>query len=245
MLRWENISHRFGFTDVLQDINLTLKKGRVLSLVGPSGCGKSTLLNIAAQLFDPTEGELSNTFERLAIVFQDHRLLPWKRGLENISYGLKARGMAKPERHKIARKLALRMGLDDDDLTKFPHELSGGMRQRVSLARALAVKPDLLLLDEPFSALDVGLRRDLQDLVVSLICERGLSGVFVTHDLSEALRLSDEIVVMAPDPGRIVYRQQIALPVADRDETYVFQAVGKLMQVPAVDAAFRIDEKAA
>ena len=119
------------------------------------------------------------------------------------------------------------------------------MRQRVSLARALAVAPDLLLLDEPFSALDVGLRRDLQDLVVSLISEHGLSGVFVTHDLSEALRLSDEIIVMAPDPGRIVYRQQIALPVVDRDETYVFQAVGELMQVPAVDAAFRIDEKAA
>ena len=245
MLRWENISHRFGFTDVLEDINIELEKGKVISLVGPSGCGKSTLLNIAADLFDPTDGELINTFERLSIVFQDHRLLPWRRGIDNIAYGLKARGMPKNQRHETARKLAYRMGLDDDDLTKFPHELSGGMRQRVSLARALAVDPDLLLLDEPFSALDVGLRRDLQDLVVSLISEHGLSGVFVTHDLSEALRLSDEIVVMAPDPGRIVYRQQIALPVVDRDETYVFQAVGELMQVPAVDAAFRIDEKAA
>ncbi|HBQ36172.1 MAG TPA: hypothetical protein DD729_04945 [Rhodobacteraceae bacterium] len=245
MLRWENISHRFGLNDVLEDIDIVLEKGKVISLVGPSGCGKSTLLNIAAGLFDPSQGELVNGFERLAIVFQDHRLLPWRRAVDNIAYGLKARGIAKNERHKIAGKLALRMGLDDDDLSKFPHELSGGMRQRVSLARALAVEPDLLLLDEPFSALDVGLRRDLQDLVVSLIAEHGLSGVFVTHDLSEALRLSDEIVVMAPDPGRIVYRQQIALPVVQRDETYVFQAVGELMQVSAVDAAFRIDEKAA
>ncbi|PIE16925.1 MAG: hypothetical protein CSA68_00310 [Rhodobacterales bacterium] len=245
MLHWQHISHRFGLTDVLEDIDLSLQKGRVLSLVGPSGCGKSTLLNIAAGLLDPTEGVLINEFERLAIVFQDHRLLPWRRGIDNIAYGLKARGMPKAERHAAARQLARRMGLDDEDISKFPHELSGGMRQRISLARALAVQPDLLLLDEPFSALDVGLRRDLQDLVVSLIAEHGLSGVFVTHDLSEALRVSDEIIVMAPDPGRIVYRQQIALPVAERDETYVFQAVGQLMQVPAVDAAFRVNEKAA
>lgn len=245
MLRWKNINHSFGLTEVLEDISLTLEKGKVLSLVGPSGCGKSTLLNIAADLIDPTEGEVSNSFERLAIVFQEHRLLPWRRAIDNISYGLKARGIAKLERYRIATKLATRMGLDTDDLTKFPHELSGGMRQRVSLARALAIEPDLLLLDEPFTALDVGLRRDLQDLVISLIGEHGLSGVFVTHDLSEAVRLSDEIVVLAPNPGRIVYRQKIVLPVAERDETYVFRAVGDLMQVPAVDAAFRVDEKAA
>lgn len=178
-------------------------------------------------------------------MFQDHRLLPWRRAIDNIAYGLKARGINRDSRHETARRLGHRMGPDDEDLTKFPHELSGGMRQRVSLARALAIDPDLLLLDEPFTALDVGLRRDLQDLVISLINEHGLSGVFVTHDLSEAVRLSDEIVVLAPDPGWIVYRQQTALPSTRRDETYVFRAVGELMQVPAVNAAFRIDEKAA
>lgn len=244
MLRWENINHSFGLTDVLEDINLQVDKGRILSLVGPSGCGKSTLLNIAADLLEPSEGVLINTFERLAIVFQEHRLLPWRRGLDNIAYGLKARGVPRDERRNEARRLGHRMGLDDDDLTKFPHELSGGMRQRVSLARALAVQPDLLLLDEPFTALDVGLRRDLQDLVISLISEHKLSGVFITHDLSEAVRLSDEIIVMAPDPGRVVYRKLIEMPATERDETYVFRAVGELMQVPAVDAAFRVDEKA-
>lgn len=244
MLRWENINHSFGLTDVLENINLHVEKGRVLSLVGPSGCGKSTLLNIAADLLEPSEGVVINSFERLAIVFQEHRLLPWRRALDNIAYGLKARGVSRNERHQEARRLGHRMGLDDDDLTKFPHELSGGMRQRVSLARALAVQPDLLLLDEPFTALDVGLRRDLQDLVIGLISEHQLSGVFVTHDLSEAVRLSDEIVVLAPDPGRVVHRKQIELPASERDETYVFQAVAELMQVPAVDAAFRVDEKA-
>lgn len=245
MLRWENISHRFGLTDVLENINLQVDAGRVLSLVGPSGCGKSTLLNIAANLLEPSEGVISNSFERHTIVFQEHRLLPWRRALDNIAYGLKARGVNRNKRHQEAQRLGHRMGLDDEDLTKFPHELSGGMRQRVSLARALAVQPDLLLLDEPFTALDVGLRRDLQDLVISLIMEHHLSGVFVTHDLSEAVRLSDEIVVLAPDPGRIVYRQKLTLPANERDEIYVFHAVGELMQIPAVDAAFRIDEKTA
>lgn len=242
MLAWHHINHAFGLTDILEDVSIRLEKGRVLSLVGPSGCGKSTLLNMAADLLEPLEGTVENSFERMAIVFQEHRLLPWRRAIDNISYGLKARGMGRRERHAIARKLILRMGLRTDDLTKFPHELSGGMRQRVALARALAIEPDLLLLDEPFSALDVGLKRDLQDLVASLITDYQLSAVFVTHDLAEAMRFSHEIVVLAPAPGRIVYRHTIDTPYDERDDAFIFQAVGHLMQIPAVDSAFRVDE---
>lgn len=241
-LAWEKVEHSFGLTSVLEDIDLEVKSGRVLSLVGPSGCGKSTLLNMAAGLLEPTEGEVVNNFQRTAVVFQEHRLLPWRRAIDNIGYGLKALGTSSKERRERAQKLAVRMGLHPDDLHKFPHELSGGMRQRVSLARALAINPDLLLLDEPFSALDVGLKRDLQDLVAGLIDEHTLTGVFVTHDLAEAVRLSHEIVVLAPAPGRIVHRHKISKPYKERDETFVFHSVGELMQVPTVDAAFRVDE---
>lgn len=244
-LSWVDVSHEFGLTEVLRGIDLTLEKGRIISLVGPSGCGKSTLLAMAAGLIEPSGGEVENRFERTAMMFQEHRLLPWRRARENIAFGLKARVVARQERRRVAEALGLRMGLDHEDMGKFPHELSGGMRSRVALARALAVAPDLLLLDEPFSALDVGLRRDLQDLVSRLIRVEALSAILVTHDISEAVRMSDEIIVLAPSPGRIVYRHGLDLPVGDRDETYVFQTVGRLMQVPEVNAAFRVDEKAA
>lgn len=244
MLSWNNVSHKFALTEVIKHIVLAAAPGHVLCLVGPSGCGKSTLLNMAAGLIEPSSGSVCNTFRRTACVFQEHRLLPWRRAIDNIGYGLKAMNIPKHLRDERARELAFRMGLDDGDLTKFPHELSGGMRQRVSLARALAVDPDLLLLDEPFSALDVGLKRDLQDLVANQIAERGLTAVFVTHDMTEATRLSHEIVVFAPSPGQIVHRHSINQPHGDRNEVFVFNTVAELMQIPAVDAAFRVDERA-
>lgn len=244
MLAWHDIAHKFALTTVLEGVDLEVAPGRVLCLVGPSGCGKSTLLNMAAGLIEPSSGEVQNTFQRTACVFQEHRLLPWRRAIDNIAYGLKALSMPKRQRHDRARALAYRMGLDDDDLIKFPHELSGGMRQRVSLARALAVDPDLLLLDEPFSALDVGLKRDLHDLVADQIAQRGLTAVFVTHDLAEAARLSHEIVVFAPAPGTIVHRHTLNQAYNARSDAFVFSTVADLMQIPAVDAAFRVDERA-
>lgn len=231
-----------GHAPAADNVSLEIGDEEFMVLLGPSGCGKSTLLNMAACLLESTEGRVENTFSRTAVVFQEHRLLPWRRAIDNIGFGLKALGQPKPERHETAQRLAARMGLLPIDLDKFPHELSGGMRQRVALARALAVDPDLLLLDEPFSALDVGLKRDLQDLVAGLIRERQLTCVFVTHDLSEAVRLSHEIVVLAPAPGRIVHRHAIVEPYEARSETFVFRNVAELMQVPAVDTAFRVDE---
>ena len=242
MLRWQGVSHDFALTTVLKDIDLAVGRGRVLCLVGPSGCGKSTLLNMAAGLLDATEGTVLNGFRRTACVFQEHRLLPWRRAIDNIGFGLKALGMTRPARRRRGLRLAGRMGLADSDADKFPHELSGGMRQRVSLARALAIEPDLLLLDEPFSALDVGLKRDLQDLVAELIVENDLAAVFVTHDLSEAVRLCHDIVVLAPTPGRIVHRKHFPQPYAERDDRFVFSAVGDLLRAPEVDMAFRVKE---
>ncbi|QGY38630.1 ATP-binding cassette domain-containing protein [Pseudodesulfovibrio cashew] len=239
MLTWNEVSHDYGAGPVLADVSLRVEPGEVLTLAGRSGCGKTSLLHMAAGLLTPSSGRVENRFSRTVCVFQDPRLLPWRRALDNIAFGLKAQGVAKLERQEAARTLAGRMGLSPRDLTKFPHQLSGGMRQRVSLARALAVKPDLLLLDEPFSALDVGLRRELQDLVLTRIVEDGLAAVFVSHDLAEAVRVSRRIVILAPGPGRVVHEQTATAPLTSRDDNFIRQRTAALLAAPAVDSALR------
>lgn len=239
-LQWRHVGHSFGAEDVLHDVSLRLKAGRILTIVGRSGCGKTTLLNMAAGLVRPERGEVVNGFSKTACVFQEPRLLPWRRAAQNIGFGLKAEGVPRSGRGPVVERLARRMGLSSGDLSKYPHEMSGGMRQRVSLARALAVDPDLLLLDEPFNALDVGLRRELQDLLVRLIEENGLAAVFVTHDLPEAVRVSHHIVVLAPGPGRVVFARHIDKPFAARDDVFVYETVGDLLRRPEVARAFAL-----
>ncbi|EGB13308.1 ABC transporter related protein [Pseudodesulfovibrio mercurii] len=238
VLAWEHVHHDYGDGPVLADVSLRVLPGEVLALAGRSGCGKTSLLHMAAGLLAPGRGRVVNTFAHTACVFQEPRLLPWRRTVDNIAFGLKALGVPRADRLDRARRLAGRMGLNPGDLAKFPHELSGGMRQRVSLARALAVEPDLLLLDEPFSALDVGLRRELQDLVRSLMEERGLAAVFVTHDPAEAVRLSHRVVILAPSPGRVVHDQAIDRSPADRDADFVRRTTAELLAAPPVRAAF-------
>lgn len=215
-----------------------------MALVGPSGCGKTTLLNLAAGLLDPWEGRIDCHFERPAMMFQQPRLLPWKRTRDNIALGLKAASQSRAARHATASALALKMGLTADDLDKYPSALSGGMQSRAALARAFAVQPDLLLLDEAFSALDIGLKSELYQL---LACERVVSGcavLMITHDLMEAIRLADRILVMAGSPGRIDAEHAIATPVAERDEDWVFARTAEFIRWPDIRAAFALPERA-
>ncbi|QKK01474.1 MAG: ATP-binding cassette domain-containing protein [Pseudomonadota bacterium] len=237
-LRLEQIGHRFGPTAVVEDIDLCLHAGRCAALVGPSGCGKTTLLRIAAGLLEPESGRMTSRFERPACVFQEPRLLPWRRAEANIALGLEARGVGRHEAGRRARALGQRVGLNEDALTRYPHELSGGMRQRVALARALAIDPDLLLLDEPFSALDIGLRFDLQNLLLAELRERGTAALLVTHDLREALRLADELVVLTPEPGRVVMRMCPDRPRRQRDGDWLQRNLSGLLAEPAVAGAF-------
>ena len=236
-----NLSHKFGATEILQKIDFSLEQGKVMSIVGPSGSGKTTLLHLCGSLLEVVDGSVENSFESQAFAFQDARLLPWQTTLDNIAFGLKGQGMAKKQRHTLATKMAIKLGLDIEDLTKFPKDLSGGMRQRVAFARALVIKPELMFLDEPFSALDIGLKKELQHLLMALVIKENLTIFFITHDLSEAIQLSDEILVLDADPGRIVKRIVLDKPRLARDDDYIFNATRNLMQDKQIIDTFELN----
>ena len=241
-LNIHRVAHRFGYQRVLEDIDLHVAPGEAVALVGPSGCGKTTLLNLAAGLLSPWEGCVECSFRRPAMMFQQPRLLPWKRTRDNIALGLKAAGQPRAARHATAAALALRMGLTEDDLDKYPSALSGGMQSRAALARALAVQPDLLLLDEAFSALDIGLKSELYRLLAEERDNRHCAVLMITHDLMEAIRLADRILVMAGSPGRIVAEHRVDTPLAERDESWVFTRTAEFIRWPDIRTAFALPE---
>lgn len=238
-LKIENLAHAFDNKPVLESINLELKQGKVMAVVGRSGCGKTTLLNLIADLLEVDQGSIINDFSSSAVLFQDSRLLPWKTSKDNIAWGMKAQGINRKERDNVARKLASDLGLTEADLEKYPHELSGGMKQRVAMARSFAVKPELLLLDEPFSALDIGLKEDLYSLLIEQIEQQALTVLFITHDLMEAVKLADEIIVLTDTPGRQAYRYLCDRPRKARDQAYIYENAMALINKQVVKNAFR------
>jgi NitT/TauT family transport system ATP-binding protein len=193
----------------LKNINLDIREGEFISLLGPSGCGKSTLLKIIAGLLGATDGtvridgnSITAPGPERAVVFQDYALFPWMTVESNVEFGLEARGVSPAERHKVSAELLGVVGLRDF-AKKYPHHLSGGMKQRVSIARALAVDPKFLLMDEPFGALDAQTRSTMQEELLRIWKSYRKTVVFVTHSIEEAIYLSDRIVVMTARPGRI------------------------------------------
>jgi NitT/TauT family transport system ATP-binding protein len=195
--------------EALRDIDLDLPRGKLTSLLGPSGCGKTTLLKIVAGLVTPTAGTVrvgGKTVDgpgpERAFVFQDFALMPWATVMRNVAFGLELRGIGRARREEIAKRYIAEVGLSGFE-NKFPHELSGGMRQRVGLARALSVDAEVLLLDEPFSAVDEQNRRKFQEDLIRLREVQKKTFIFVTHSIEEAVYLSDRIVLLSPRPGRI------------------------------------------
>ena len=234
MLHFTKVSLDFGEEPVIASLDLQLAAGEFVVVIGPSGCGKTTLLRLASGLLSPRAGRIDNQFLRKASVFQDPRLLPWASAVDNAAFGLKALGQNRGRRRQRAAELLRRLGLAETDLAKRPAALSGGMRQRVAIARALAVEPGLLLMDEPFAALDIGLRQHLQDLVRDEAQSRHIATLFVTHDLAEAIRLASRIIVLSPRPARVV----ADIPnIPLRDPAEVFAAAAALLRHPDIESA--------
>ncbi len=198
---------------ILKDISFSVQQGEIVCILGPSGCGKSTLLRIIGGFDLPDKGSVLRDGEEVKkpstdaiLIFQDfNQLLPWKTVMENVMYPLKINkiGSSKKEREDIAMRHLNMTGLDDS-FHSYPHQLSGGMKQKVSLARALAIKPSVLLMDEPFGSLDALTRHHLQALLVDMWKETGVTIIFVTHDVQESIILGDKIIIMDRNPGRIL-----------------------------------------
>jgi NitT/TauT family transport system ATP-binding protein len=198
-----------GGVEALSDMTLDFPEGQLTSLLGPSGCGKTTLLKIIAGLLPPTKGEVfvdgakvTGPGPERAFVFQDFALMPWASVIRNVAFGLELKGMGRAEREAIAKKYIAAVGLKGFERS-YPHELSGGMRQRVGLARALSVNAKVLLMDEPFSAVDEQTRRKFQEDLLELIAREQKTFLFVTHSIEEAVYVSDRVVLLSRRPSRV------------------------------------------
>ncbi|HEP0604978.1 taurine ABC transporter ATP-binding subunit [Raoultella ornithinolytica] len=212
MLQISHLSADYGGKPALTDINLTLDSGELLVVLGPSGCGKTTLLNLIAGFVPYQHGSITLEGQRVegpgaerGVVFQHEGLLPWRNVQDNVALGLQLAGVDKAARRETAVRMLKKVGLEGAE-KRFIWQLSGGQRQRVGIARALAANPQLLLLDEPFGALDAFTREQMQTLLLSLWHETGKQVLLITHDIEEAVFMATELVLLSPGPGRVLER---------------------------------------
>jgi NitT/TauT family transport system ATP-binding protein len=244
-LEYRDVTMRFveasgNSLTAVQGVSLAVRDGEVVSLIGPSGCGKSTLLNIGSGLTAPSEGQAFVDGERVegpnahvAFMLQKDLLLPWRTVIENVMFGVEIQGVPVAERRARAQALLQKLSLAEF-AGHYPHQLSGGMRQRVALARTLAVDPTVLLLDEPFSAVDAQTRMVLQRELAQTLKREKKTALLITHDLLEAVTLSDRVLVMSRRPGHIIDEIRIELPqrdnpIARRNDPKVNEYVARLM----------------
>jgi NitT/TauT family transport system ATP-binding protein len=219
VLAIEHLQKTYGQSTVpaLADLNLEVRPGELVSLLGPSGCGKTTALRIVGGLLEPSAGQVLidgrqsvGPSREKAMVFQLFNLFPWRTAVSNVAFGLEAQGMKKAERIRVAQEYLQLVGLADK-AGSYPSQLSGGQNQRIGLARALAIEPKILLMDEPFGSLDALTREHLQSMLQDICSDRNLTILFVTHSIDEAIFLSDRIVLMTT-PGRVIADHQVKLP---------------------------------
>jgi len=242
-IRRNNNEEKKDFT-AIENVNLTVDKGEFLAIVGPSGCGKSTLLDIIAGLSKPNSGEIHIDNKLITkpdldrgIVMQGYALFPWRTVRKNVEFGLEIKKVPKNQRKKIIDKYIDLVGLNDFK-DRFPYELSGGMKQRVAIARALAYDPEVLLMDEPFAAVDAQTREILQDELLGIWEETNKTIIFVTHSIDEAVALADRVAVMSANPGTIKEIIEVKLPrprrvsdvISSADFSWIRHKVWELLQ---------------
>ena len=202
IVRFEEVSKSFNSLKVIQKLDLVIKEGEIVSFIGPSGCGKTTILKMIIRLEEEEDGKVIRNFKNPAFIFQEPRLLPWRDTLENICFVLKDKIKNRDERLQIVRKYINMMGLSNFE-NYYPSQLSGGMKKRVAIARALSINPDIILMDEPFSDLDFPLRLLLIENLTDIFKKEKKTVVYVTHDIREALMLSDRIYVLTAKPSHV------------------------------------------
>jgi NitT/TauT family transport system ATP-binding protein len=232
----DRIHHQFGTLSVLEDITFTLRQGEILAIVGPSGCGKSTLLGILGGLLRPTRGAVSvrgslprDSLNPFTYIFQDFALLPWRTVAGNIRMPLEHHPLSRGECRARVEDALARTGLTDFSRA-LPKQLSGGMRQRVGIARALVVRPAVLLMDEPFSALDAQTRDLLMDDFEAIWARESTTAAYVTHNLHEALRMADRVLILRRRPGRVREIVPVTIPRADRRAAAARQEIDRLYE---------------
>jgi NitT/TauT family transport system ATP-binding protein len=234
-------------TYAVRDLSFEVGKGELVAVLGKTGCGKSTMFNLLAGLLQPSEGRVMvqghdpyrefNWFRgKMGIVFQNDRLMPWRTAIENVAYGLELNHVRQAERLDIARRWLVRLGLSAHQ-HDYPHALSGGMRQRVSIARTFAIKPDILLCDEPFSALDEVTGNALRDQFRDLVRETRATGIFITHSINEALQLGQRVLVFHR-PARIAYAAELGPDLGGAEREDIRQRILSILagEAPATEA---------
>lgn len=254
-LEFRSVTKRFPTNSgeeltAVQDVNFRVEQGEFVSAVGPSGCGKSTILSMTAGLYQPTEGEVLVSGEpvtgpntHVGFMLQKDLLLPWRNIISNIEFGLESRGVGKEQRRARAMQELKHCHLEGFD-QQYPYQLSGGMRQRAALARTLAIDPEIILLDEPFSALDAQTKLLLQNSFAKTIAEAGKTTLLITHDLAEAVLMSDRILVLSERPGTVIADIKVDLP--RRDEPIKRRTLPEVADYAAqLFKLLKLEEKAA
>jgi NitT/TauT family transport system ATP-binding protein len=251
VIRFNEVSKTFRRADgkgdfvAVDKLSFEIAKGEIVAVLGKTGCGKSTMFNIVAGLIEPSEGTARvvghNPFSefdyfrgKIGIVFQNDRLMPWRTALENVLLGLQVLDADPKQAQETARGWLARLGLSGHE-NDYPHALSGGMRQRVSIARAFAVNPDILLCDEPFSALDEMTARDLRAEFVKLVRQNNKTAVFITHQIGEAMDIGDRVMVFHR-PARIAYEARLSAATGEAERTKVREDIMKVLSVDQATA---------